>query len=205
MALVLYKNFRGKKLLTGLMLIPYAMPAAVACMVWRLMYNPTFGHIPQYLMQLGIIERAQSFLGSPKTSLLAVMIVNVWACAPFCALNILSSLYAIPSYIYEAADMDGVGPIGKFFRITLPLVLSDVRTLALLMGIWGFNSFDVIYMMTTGGPANSSSILVNYIYQNAFEFNNRGYSAAISIVSFVLLSIFAVLYVRSKQKEVSYE
>ena len=73
------------------------------------------------------------------------------------------------------------------------------------MDIWGFNSFDVIYMMTTGGPANSSSILVNYIYQNAFEFNNRGYSAAISIVSFVLLSIFAVLYVRSKQKEVSYE
>ena len=205
MALVLYKNFRGKKLLTGLMLIPYAMPAAVACMVWRLMYNPTFGHIPQYLMQLGIIERAQSFLGSPKTSLVAVMIVNVWACAPFCALNILSSLYSIPTYIYEAADMDGVGPIGKFFRITLPLVLSDVRTLALLMGIWGFNSFDVIYMMTTGGPANSSSILVNFIYQNAFEFNNRGYSASISIVSFVLLSIFAVLYVRSKQKEVSYE
>lgn len=205
MALVLYKDFKGKKLLTGVMLIPYAMPAAVACMVWRLMYNPTFGHIPQYLMELGIIERAASFLGNPKTSLVAVMIVNVWACAPFCALNILSSLYAIPTYIYEAADMDGIGPIRKFFKITLPLVLSDVRTLALLMGIWGFNSFDVIYMMTTGGPANSSSILVNYIYQNAFEFNNRGYSAAISIVSFVLLSIFAILYVRSKGKEVSYE
>lgn len=205
MALILYKDFRGKKLLTGVMLIPYAMPAAVSCMVWRLMYNPTFGHIPQYLMDLGIIERASSFLGNPATSLLAVMIVNVWACAPFCALNILSSLYAIPTFVYEAADIDGVGPFRKFFKITLPLVMSDVRTLALLMGIWGFNSFDVIYMMTTGGPANSSSILVNYVYQNAFEFNNRGYSAAISIVCFVLLSIFAVLYVRSKGKEVSYE
>ena len=205
MALILYKNFRGKKVLTGVMLIPYAMPAAVACMVWRLMYNPTFGHIPQILLDLGLIDRAVSFLGSPGTSLLPVMLVNIWACAPFCALNILASLYAIPTFVYEAADIDGVGPIRKFFTITLPLILSDVRTLALLMGIWGFNSFDVIYMMTSGGPAISSSILVNYVYQNAFEFNNRGYSAAISIICFVLLSIFAVLYVRSKGKEVSYE
>lgn len=205
MALILYKDFKGKKLITGVMLIPYAMPAAVACMVWRLMYNPTFGHIPQYLMGLGLMEKATAFLGSPRTALIAVMIVNVWACAPFCALNILTSLYSIPTFIYEAADIDGVGPIRKFFKITLPLVISDVRTLALLMGIWGFNSFDVIYMMTTGGPANSSSILVNYVYQNAFEFNNRGYSAAISIICFILLSIFAILYVKSKGKDVSYE
>lgn len=205
MALILYKDFKGKKLITGVMLIPYAMPAAVACMVWRLMYNPTFGHIPQYLMDLGLMEKATAFLGSPHTALIAVMIVNVWACAPFCALNILTSLYSIPTFIYEAADIDGVGPIRKFFKITLPLVISDVRTLALLMGIWGFNAFDVIYMMTSGGPANSSSILVNYVYQNAFEFNNRGYSAAISIICFILLSIFAILYVKSKGKDVSYE
>lgn len=205
MALILYKDFKGKKLITGVMLIPYAMPAAVACMVWRLMYNPTFGHIPQYLMDLGLMEKATAFLGSPHTALIAVMIVNVWACAPFCALNILTSLYSIPTFIYEAADIDGVGPIRKFFKITLPLVISNVRTLALLMGIWGFNAFDVIYMMTSGGPANSSSILVNYVYQNAFEFNNRGYSAAISIICFILLSIFAILYVKSKGKDVSYE
>lgn len=205
MALILYKNFRGKKLLTAVMLIPYAMPAAVSCMVWRLMYNPTFGHLTQMLTDLGLVACATSFLGNPKTSLVAVMIVNIWACAPFCALNILSSLYSIPTYIYEAADIDGVGPIRKFFQITLPLVAADVRTLALLMGIWGFNSFDVIYMMTGGGPSNSSSILVNYVYENAFQFNNRGYSAAISVICFLLLSIFAVLYVRSKNKEVSYE
>ena len=205
MALILYKDFKGKKLITGVMLIPYAMPAAVACMVWRLMYNPTFGHIPQYLMDLGLMEKATAFLGSPHTALIAVMIVNVWACAPFCALNILTSLYSIPTFIYEAADIDGVGPIRKFFKITLPLVISNVRTLALLMGIWGFNAFDVIYMMTSGGPANSSSILVNYVYQNAFEFNNRGDSAAISIICFILLSIFAILYVKSKGKDVSYE
>ena len=205
MALILYKDFKGKKLITGVMLIPYAMPAAVACMVWRLMYNPTFGHIPQYLMDLGLMEKATAFLGSPHTALIAVMIVNVWACAPFCALNILTSLYSIPTFIYEAADIDGVGPIRKFFKITLPLVISNVRTLALLMGIWGFNAFDVIYMMTSGGPANSSSILVNYVYQNAFEFNNRGYSDAISIICFILLSIFAILYVKSKGKDVSYE
>ena len=169
------------------------------------MYNPSFGHIMQILKDTGIMERPMSFLGNPDTALLAVMIVNVWACAPFCALNILSSLYSIPTFIYEAASIDGAGPVRKFFKITLPMIFSDVRTLALLMGIWGFNSFDVIYMMTTGGPSNSSSILVNYVYQNAFEFNNRGYSAAISIICFLLLSIFAILYIKSKNEEVSYE
>lgn len=205
MALILYKNFVGKRVLTSVMLIPYAMPAAVSCMIWRLMYNPTFGHIMQILLDLRILERPISFLGNTSTSLVAVMIVNVWAVAPFCALNILSSLYAIPGYIFEAAEIDGAGPVRTFFSITLPLVISDVRTLALLIGIWAFNSFDVIYMMTTGGPANSSSILVNLVYQNAFEFNNRGYASAISIICFVILSIFAVFYVQAKGKDVSYE
>lgn len=205
MALVLYNNFVGKRVLTGVMLIPYAMPAAVSCVVWRLMYHPTFGHITQLLLDLNILERPMSFLGNPATSLLAVLIVNVWAVAPFCALNILASLYSIPTYIYEAASIDGAGHLRKFFHITIHLIFADVRTLALLIGIWAFNSFDVIYMMTTGGPANSSSILVNLVYQNAFEFNNRGYASAISIICFIILSIFSVLYVRSKNKEVSFE
>lgn len=205
MALVLYNDFKGKKLLTVIILIPYAMPAAVSCTVWRLMYNPTFGHVTQFLLDTGLMKRAVSFLGNPKTSLLAVTIVNVWAVAPFCALNILSTMYSIPKYLYEAAEIDGASSIHRYFKITLPLIFRDVRTLALLIGIWAFNSFDVIYMMTTGGPANSSSILVNLVYQNAFEFNNRTYSAAISVICFLVLMVFAVFYVRSKMKEESYE
>lgn len=205
MALALYKKFFGKKLITGIMLIPYAMPAAVACMIWRLMYNPMFGHIGQFLRDLGITNQAVNFLGNTKTSLLAVMIVNVWAVAPFCALNILSTLYSIPKYIYEASSIDGASAWHRFWNITFPLILPTLRTLGILIGIWAFNSFDVIYMMTQGGPANSSSILVNTVYENAFLFNNRGYSAAISVVCFVLLSIFAILYVRAKENEVTYE
>ncbi len=205
MALVLYEKFIGKRLLTVVMLIPYATPAAVSCMIWRLMYHPSFGHISQFLKDIGIISQEISFLGSMKTSLMAVLIVNVWAVAPFCALNILSTMYSIPSYLYEAAEIDGASYLQRFFRITLPMIMSNVRTLALLIGIWAFNSFDVIYMMTTGGPANSSSILVNLIYQNAFEFNNRGYSAAISVMCFLMLFVLAIFYVRSKGREESYE
>lgn len=205
MALMLYKNFKGKRLLTGIMLIPYATPAAVSCMIWRLMYHPSFGHISQFLRDCGLLKGEVSFLGSIETSLFAVLIVNVWAVAPFCALNILTTLYSIPSYLYEAASIDGANGFKQFWHVTLPLILKDLRTLALLIAIWAFNSFDVIYMMTTGGPANSSSIFVNLIYQNAFEFNNRGYSSAISVICFILLSILAVFYVRSKSKDVSYE
>ncbi len=201
MALVLYRRFLGKKLLTVIILIPYAMPAAVSCTVWRLLYNPNFGLISQILQDAGILDTAVSFLGNPKTSLLAVMIVNIWAVAPFCALNILSSLYTIPKDYYEAAQIDGANSPQQFFKITLPLISRDVKTLALLIGIWAFNSFDVIYMMTSGGPSNSSSILVNFVYQNAFEFNRRTYSAAISVICFIVLMVFAVFYVRSKMQE----
>jgi ABC-type sugar transport system permease subunit len=205
MALVLYRQFLGKKMMTAIMLIPYAMPAAVSCMIWRLMYNPMFGHITQFLMDTHILKIPMDYLGNTKTSLIAVMIVNIWAVAPFCALNILSTMYSIPTYIFEAARIDGANGIQQFFSITLPLIASSVRTLGLLIGIWAFNTFDVIYMMTQGGPANSSSIMVNFIYQNAFQFNNRGYSAAISVVSFVILSVFAVLYVNSKEEDTRYE
>lgn len=205
MALVLYKKFYGKKLMTGIMLIPYAMPAAISVMIWRLLYNPIFGHIGQLLRDLHITDQAINFLGDTSTSLLAVMIVNIWAVAPFCALNILATMYSIPTYIFEAADIDGANGFQRFFKITLPLLFSSVRTLGILIGIWAFNSFDVIYMMTEGGPANSSAILVNSVYENAFQFNNRGYSAAISVVSFIILSVFAFLYIRTKEGDVSYE
>ena len=205
MALVLYRQFLGKKMMTAIMLIPYAMPAAVSCMIWRLMYNPMFGHITQFLMDIHILNMPVDFLGNTKTSLLAVMIVNIWAVAPFCALNILSTMYSIPTYIYEAARIDGANGWQQFKNITFPLITSSMRTLGLLIGIWAFNTFDVIFMMTQGGPANSSSIMVNFIYQNAFQFNNRGYSAAISVVSFLILSVFAVMYVNSKEEDTRYE
>jgi ABC-type sugar transport system permease subunit len=204
-ALVLYRNFFGKRLITVVMLIPYAMPAAVACVIWRLIYNPVFGQISQLLRDFGITDQAVNFLGNTKTSLLAVMIVNVWAVTPFVALNILSVLYTIPHYIYEAASIDGANYWRQFRKITLPMIAPSIRTLGLLIGIWAFNSFDVIYMMTQGGPANSSAILVNTVYDNAFRFNNRGYSAAVSVVSFIVLSIFSILYVRAKEVDVSYE
>lgn len=206
LAMVLYKRFLGKKMMTAIMLIPYAMPAAVSCIIWRLMYNPIFGHLTQILRNLNIINQPLDFLGNTKTSLIAVMVVNIWAVAPFCALNILSAMYSIPTYIYEAAKIDGASNARQFWSITLPLITSSVKTLGILIGIWAFNTFDVIFMITQGGPANSSSIMVNFIYQNAFQFNNRGYSAAISVISFIILSVFAILYINStKGEKTSYE
>ena len=142
----------------------------------------------------------------------SIGIVNTYWALIFPAFQAALGLYLmqsfmgqIPEEMLEAARIDGANAWQQFWSITLPLITSSVRTLGLLIGIWAFNTFDVIYMMTQGGPANSSSIMVNFIYQNAFQFNNRGYSAAISVVSFLILSVFAVLYVNSKGEDTRYE
>lgn len=160
-----------------------------------------FGRTTQFLTDTHILRLLMDLLGNSKTSLTAIVIVDIRAVMLFYALNILSATYSIPSYIYEATRIDGANGKQQFFSATLPLITSSVRTLGLLIRIRMSNTFDVIYMMTQDGPTNSSSIMTNFIYQDAFQFNNRGYLTAINVVSLLILSIFAALYMSSKGED----
>lgn len=195
LALILYKNFRFKNLFMLIVLIPWAIPFSISHISWRWMYNALYGHINSLLMHLNIIQVPIEWLSNPNFSLWGVLIANSWTGVPFCALAILAGLYCIPLDLYEAADIDGANSLQKFFSITLPLVKPVLLLVSALAAIWTFNNFGAIWLMTQGGPVDSSTTLIVNIYRNAFEFNRPGYACALSVLSAIFLIVLTSYYV----------
>ena len=195
LALILYKNFRFKNVFMLIVLIPWAIPFSISHIAWRWMYDALYGHINSLLMHLNIIQLPIEWLSNPNFSLWGVLIANSWTGAPFCAFAILSGLYCIPLELYEAAGIDGANNLQKFFSITLPLVKQVLLLISALTAIWTFNNFGAIWLMTQGGPVNSSTTLIVSIYRNAFEFSRPGYASALSVLSAIFLIILTSYYV----------
>jgi len=195
LALILYKNFKFKNVFMLIVLIPWAIPFSISHIAWRWMYNALYGHINSLLMHLNIIQLPIEWLSNPNFSLWGVLIANSWTGAPFCAFAILSGLYCIPLELYEAADIDGANNLQKFFSITLPLVKQVLLLISALTAIWTFNNFGAIWLMTQGGPVDSSTTLIVNIYRNAFEFSKPGYASALSVLSAIFLIIITSYYV----------
>lgn len=195
LALILYKNFRFKNLFMLIVLIPWAIPFSISHISWRWMYNALYGHINSLLMHLNIIQVPIEWLSNPSFSLWGVLIANSWTGVPFCAFAILAGLYCIPLDLYEAADIDGANSLQKFFSITLPLVKPVLLLVSALAAIWTFNNFGAIWLMTQGGPVDSSTTLIVNIYRNAFEFNRPDYACALSVLSAIFLIVLTSYYV----------
>lgn len=195
LALILYKNFRFKNLFMLIVLIPWAIPFSISHISWRWMYNALYGHINSLLMHLNIIQVPIEWLSNPNFSLWGVLIANSWTGVPFCAFAILAGLYYIPLDLYEAADIDGANSLQKFFSITLPLVKPVLLLVSALAAIWTFNNFGAVWLMTQGGPVDSSTTLIVNIYRNAFEFNRPGYASALSVLSAIFLIVLTSYYV----------
>jgi len=195
LALILYKNFRFKNVFMLIVLIPWAIPFSISHIAWRWMYNALYGHINSLLMYLNIIQLPIEWLSNPNYSLLGVLIANSWTGVPFCAFAILSGLYCIPLELYEAAGIDGANNFQNFFSITLPLIKPVLLLISALTAIWTFNNFGAIWLMTQGGPVDSSTTLIVSIYRNAFEFSRPGYACALSVLSAIFLIILTSYYV----------
>lgn len=194
LALILYKNFRFKNLFMLIVLIPWAIPFTISHISWRWMYNALYGHINSLLMHLNIIQVPIEWLSNPNFSLWGILIANSWTGVPFCAFAILAGLYYIPLDLYEAADIDGANSLQKFFSITLPLVKPVLLLVSALAAIWTFNNFGAIWLMTQGGPVDSSTTLIVNIYRNAFEYSNPGYACALSVLSAIFLIVLTSFY-----------
>ncbi|KAA9395914.1 sugar ABC transporter permease [Haloarcula sp. CBA1130] len=189
-------DIRGRKFFRTAFLIPWGIPYAISAVVFRWIEHPQFGYLNAILLKLGIIEQGVGILGNPSIAWLGVVVADIWIGTPFMAIIFLAGLQSIPQELYEAAAIDGAEKWHQFRYITLPQLKSVVLIATLLSTIWTFVSFDVIWTMTGGGPISSTATLVIHIYQVGLQNGNLGRGAAYSVIGFLFLFVFAIIYLR---------
>ena len=196
LALCLRDKFKGRGIYQSIVFLPWAFSAFVVGLVFRWSFNGEYGVVNDVLMELGIIKKGIAWLGTPGLSLVVVILAMIWIGIPFFGIMILAALQSIPDEIYEAADMDGCGMFRKFFSLTLPYIKPTVIMTILLRTIWIFNSFDLVVIVTQGGPANYSQTLPSYMYTKAFSGYDFGLAGAFGVLLMVILGVYAVLFLK---------
>ncbi len=197
-AFVLQRAFRGRWLARGLAILPWAIPGVVAAMVWRLLYDPQIGTLQILTGPLGI--GPLDILGRPDTALWGVIVAAAWKGFPFWMLILLAALQAVPREQVEAAAIDGAGHLGVFRHVMLPTMRPVIRIGVILTSIWTFNYFEMVYVMTGGGPVRSSHIFPTIIYEEAFRRLDFGNSSRYALVSMLLLMVVGVFLVREARR-----
>jgi multiple sugar transport system permease protein len=198
-ALLLNQKFKGRGLVRAAVLAPWAISGVLASMMWSLIFNEHIGVINAILMKFGFISQNVAWLANTKTVFGAVIIAELWRGIPFFAIMILAGLQNIPLELYESAAVDGAGWWGCFSKITLPYLKDTIILATLLRSVWEFNSVDLIFTMTGGGPAQLTTTLSMYIAGQAVSAGNYGYGSALVVVSFVLLLGFALIYLQASR------
>jgi multiple sugar transport system permease protein len=194
-ALLLHRSFRGRGLARTAVLIPWALPTVVAARMWEWIYSPDLGIMNYLLESLSLMSAPVSWLGDPFWAIHAAILADAWKTTPFAALILLAGLAAIPPDLARAARVDGAGPLRVFFEITLPLLRPALVVTALFRFLDSFRVFDAIYVLTGGGPANTTETLAVYIYKVVFQTLRFGYGAAIAVTMFLLAGAASVLII----------
>jgi arabinogalactan oligomer/maltooligosaccharide transport system permease protein len=199
LALMLNRKLRGRTLYRILLLVPWAVPTYVAAFGWRYMFNGDYGLFNLALESFGIAPVA--WLNGELSAFAAVIMVNVWVGVPFMVVALLGGLQSINPELHEAAEVDGASPFQRFRYITLPGLRSVSTTVILLGTIWTFNMFNIIYLITRGGPFNSTNILVTYAYIKFFDQRAFAVSATYGVLILSLLLVFAAGFRRVTRGE----
>jgi multiple sugar transport system permease protein len=200
-AVMLNQTFRLRGFVRAIAFIPWAISGVLASVMWSLMYNEHMGVFNDILMKLGIISEPQAFLASTSSAFIAVVIAELWRGIPFFAITLLASLQSIPEELYEASDIDGANKWESFVHITLPHLKNTIVLTTLLRTVWEFNNVDLIFNLTGGGPANSTTTLTMYIANLAVNGSDFGYGSALTVISFILLFVFAMVYLKITRYE----
>ncbi|MCI0546182.1 MAG: sugar ABC transporter permease [Candidatus Rokubacteria bacterium] len=193
-ALLLNRAFRGLNVVRSLFVLPYLLPSIVVALVFQWLLSQEYGVVNQVLMQARVVERPINFFGGLGTAMWSVIGMAGWQYGSFATLLILARLQAINPKLYEAARVAGAGPLRCFWDVTLPNLRSTLLVIAMLRGIWMFNKFDSIWLVTHGGPLKATETLPLYAYRLAFEEFDFGLAAAACSVMFVVLLVGAVVY-----------
>lgn len=198
-ALVINSKFKGRGLMRTAVLVPWAIPTVVSAQMWKWMYNDVFGVINDMFMRTGILSGPVAWLANPTTALGAIIAMEVWKTTPFMALLLLAGLQIIPGDIYEAADIDGASKLQQFLAITLPLLRPAILVALIFRTLDALRIFDAIKVMTGGG--SGTEVMATYAHRNLFDFQKLGYGNAISVVIFLIIAVFVVVYVTSIKVE----
>jgi multiple sugar transport system permease protein len=199
LALLLNRHFRGKAFTRAFILLPFIIPTVLSTFAWKWMFDPTFSVINWSLFQVGLIHSRINWLGDPDLALISVIIVNVWRGVPFFAISLLAGLQTINPELEEAAAIDGARPWQRFWHVTWPLLLPVTMVVVLFSVIQTFADFQLVYVLTGGGPANATQLFATYAYQIGVGTGLLSEGAAVSLAMFPFLLIVVVvqlLYIR---------
>lgn len=196
LALLMHQLARGRGLFRAAVLVPWAIPTVVSGLTWRWMFNDRIGAVNAALTAAGLIQVPLAWLARPATAWAAIIVAEVWKTAPFVALIILAGLQMIPSELYEAATIDGAGRWRRFRHVTLPLLWPTLFLALLFRTIDALRVFDLVAVMTGGGPAGSTEVLSLYAHKVLFAHLDFGYGSALTFALFVLVMGCSLLYVR---------
>ena len=207
-AVLLNANLWGRSAFRVLVLPPWIVPIAIGCLGWLWLYNGYFGILAGIGMRTGILEGPYGFLAYKNSAFISTIITDVWVGTPLVTVFFLAAMQGVPKDLYEAAYCDGASRWDRFFKITLPQITPVIITIALLSAIWTFNSFEIIYILTEGGPRGATTTLIIDTYKMALGNYKFGKGAARAVIVVILLTIFSAFYMTlllKINKKVSHE
>ena len=198
-ALALNRIKKGSSIYRTILIIPWAIPSIVLAFSWKWILNGVYGFLPNLLIKLGLCSTAPEFL-TGNLAFATLVFINIWFGSPLIMVNILSALQTVPKDQYEAAQIDGANTFQSFWHITVPHILTVVGLLVVLRTIWIFNSFDIIYLITGGGPANKTLTVPIYAYNIGWGLKQLGRSSAVTVLLLLFLLIVCAQYFRLLNK-----
>lgn len=201
-ALVLNRSFRGRNLVRTIAILPWALPTALIGLAWTWIFNDQFGVVNDILLRLGVIKTGINWLGDPTLAMASVIFADVWKTTPFISILLLAGLQSISADLYEAHAIDGATPWQSFRQITLPLLMPQILIALLFRFAQAFGIFDLITVMTGGGPGGATEVVSLYIYATIMRYLDFGYGAALVVVTFLLLvaAVAIVAFFLSKSR-----
>ena len=200
-ALMLHQAIVFRALARSLILFPYFVSTVVAVLVWRWLFNDLYGILNHLMIWAGLLQMPLDWLGSMPNAMVSIVLVGAWKYFPFVVIAILARLQTIPDQLYEAATIDGAGVWGRFLDVTLPQLKDVLMVVVLLRAIWDFKEFDLIYLMTGGGPLIATQTLPLMVYKEAFGLDAMGRATAVAVAMMLVMLVFMVLYLRKMGRD----
>ncbi len=202
LALLMNQPFRGKNLVRAFVLLPWIVPTVLSTVAWQWMFDPSYSVLNWTLKNwLGWSGAFPSWLGDPFLALCCVIAVNIWRGVPFFAISLLAGLQTVSLELYEASAIDGANPAQRFWHITLPTIRPVLTIVTLFSVVWTFADFQLVYVLTRGGPLNSTQLFATYAYDTALRGGQIGLGASIALFMFPILAVVVFIIQRSLRRE----